>query len=122
MSLSYVYANRVKRKKKKKEVPFISVKFLFLVVLAGLHFKEQTLTKGVDISRAAFYKVTFNFKMRTHTLNMQFWQSAWNVDHIWHLWCYNYVFIISHFRHSQFHLVDTNENVNPNSKLQFPKF
>ena len=39
---------------KKKEVPFISVKFLFLVVLAGLHFKEQTLTKGVDISRAAF--------------------------------------------------------------------
>ena len=39
---------------KKKEVPFISVKFLFLVVLAGLHFNEQTLTKGVDISRAAF--------------------------------------------------------------------
>lgn len=55
---------------KKKEVPFISVKFLFLVVLAGLHFKAQTLTKGVDISRAAFYKVTFNFKMRTYTLNM----------------------------------------------------
>ena len=70
MSLSSVYANRVKRKKKKKEVPFISVKFLFLVVLAGLHFKAQTLTKGVDISRAASYKVTFNFKMRIHTLNM----------------------------------------------------
>ena len=63
-------ANSVKRKKKKNEVPFISVKFLFLVVLAGLHFKAQTLTKGVDISRAAFYKVTFKFKMQTHTLNM----------------------------------------------------
>lgn len=58
------------RGRKKKRSAVHLVKFLFLVVLAGLHFKAQTLTKGVDISRAAFYKVTFNFKMRTHTLNM----------------------------------------------------
>ena len=38
MSLSSVYANRVKRKKKKKSAVHL-VKFLFLVVLAGLHFK-----------------------------------------------------------------------------------